>query len=69
MVPFAFDETEPRALVDVPRVHEHVVRPEGELAVAGGTGEADAFVDEPAADTQATRAWLDEEQAQLRDAF
>ena len=69
MVPLAFDETEVRALVDVPRGHEHVVRPQGELAVAGVASEADAFVDEFMADTQATCAWLDEEEAQLRDAF
>ena len=44
------DQLEARALVNPPRGMEDVVRPEDELAVAGGPREVDACVDELRAD-------------------
>src|SRR5437868_3806278 len=46
VVAFAFDEPEPRTLVDPSCRDKDVIRPEGELAVSGRAREADAFVDE-----------------------
>src|SRR5439155_12995969 len=65
VVRFGADEGEPRPLVDPPSAGQHVVRPERQLAVAGGAREAQALLDEARADAQAARRRLDEEQAQL----
>src|ERR671910_696097 len=59
------DQLEPGPLVDAPRRHEHVVRPEHQRSVAGGPGEPDALVDQPRADSRTARRRLDQKQPQL----
>ena len=62
------DELEARAGVDAAGGLELALRPEGQLAVAGGAGEADAFVDELLADAAAAGGGVDDQEAELRDA-
>ena len=62
------DELEAARAVDAPRALELALRPERQLAVADGAGEADALLDELRADAAAARGGLDDQQAQLRDA-
>src|SRR3954469_11176371 len=48
---------------------ELALRPEGQLAVAEGAGEADALVDELLADLAASGGGIDDQEAELGDAF
>src|SRR5688572_22117043 len=65
-----------RLLVDEPEVHrfvdaagggKHVIRPQGDLSVAGLSGEADTFFHQAAADAKPAYFRLDEEKSQLGD--
>ncbi len=60
------DEGEPGLHVDLPRRREDVVRPEGDLPVAGLTGESDALVDEARSEAHPSRFRLYEEKPELR---
>src|SRR5437870_13261943 len=61
------DDAEPRFLVNPPRRGQHGVGPEADTVIAGLAREADAFVDEGAADAEPPRPALDVKQAELAD--
>src|SRR5712691_1933800 len=60
-------QAEAGLFVDTPGRLQHVVRPQGELAVADLAGEAHALLHEAFADAEAARPGLDEEQTQPGD--
>src|SRR5258706_15176481 len=58
-------EGEPLGRVDPPGREQDALRPERDRAVAGLAREAHALVDEALADAEATRARIDDEEAEL----
>ena len=66
--PLRRDQLEAAALVDAAGGLELALRPERQLAVADGAGEADALLDQLRADLQAARRGVDDQEAQLCDA-
>ena len=67
MVRLLVDEPEAHRFVDAAGGVQHVIRPQGDLSVAGLSGEADAFFHQAAADAKPARFRLDEEKSQLGD--
>src|SRR6266566_392651 len=65
MVLFLLHQLEPLGFVDLPRRVENVVGPEHHLAIAGALREADTFLDQAIADTEAARRTLDVQQPEL----
>src|SRR2546426_7394349 len=61
------DAAEAGLLVQAARRVQLALRPQRELAIAGLPREADALVDQAAADTESSRVRLHEEQPQLGD--
>src|SRR5438046_9129926 len=65
MVLFLPPQLEPLGLVDLPRRVENVVGPEHHLAIASALREADTFLDQAIADTEAACRTLDVQQPEL----
>src|SRR5215207_8040454 len=59
------DEPEALRFVDAAGGAQHVIRPQGDLSVAGLSGEADTFFHQAAADAEPACSRLDEEKSQL----
>ena len=62
------DAAEAGLLIEAARGVEIALRPQRDLLVAGVAREADAFVDQPAADAEPARRRFDQQQPQLGDA-
>src|ERR1051325_157717 len=65
VMPVFVDQTISRGYVDAPGRTQHAVGPQDDAAVPGQACEAGALLHEPGADPQSSRAWLDQEQAEL----
>ena len=62
-------EREPRAFVDPPGLHEHVVGPEADPLIARAPCGPQAFIDEASPDAAAARPRLDQQEPELRGAL
>src|SRR5829696_2976993 len=67
MMRLLVDEPEAHSFVDAAGGVKHVIRPQGDLSVAGLSGEANTFFHQAAADAEPAYFRLDEEKSQLGD--